>query len=700
MDTVMLDRLENTELIKLPVLGTRKFEQHQKTFLTTLAITLLVLAGATAWILFQSDRTAKQLSAANQSLLQSQRLAKVSAQVLNGTAATFIELAESNDALGKSLNALRDGNDAMAVDSVAENLQIDLATVKPLIDRTGKNVKVVLEQKAFLIALPSSLRGINRRSSELLEVAESISSLKLQQNSPAQEISAAGELVMLTQRMGKSSGEFLTAEGLNTEAIFILGKDLNAFKELGTGLRDGNPELKLRATKDQETIDRIDALLKLYEETRVQAGGILGNLQGMVAARDAQNSILTDSEPIRRQLEALQAKLAQQSDLEPWLVAVLTLAVLLALAAGTGLIYVQILDGKKRQAQAEVRTLAAQTLELEAKRTNDANQAAILRLMNEMQNVADGDLTQQATVTEDITGAIADSVNYTVEELRNLVGSVQKTSALVASTTTQVASSSTELLSASTKQLADIQQAGNSVREMAGRITEASGLADESAAVAKQFLAAANSGLSAVQSTMGGMNTIRNQIQETAKRMKRLGESSQEIGEITDLISDITEQTNVLALNAAIQAASAGEAGRGFTVVAEEVQRLAERSGDATRQISNLVKAIQSDTQEVVASMEQSTNGVVAGAQLSENAGAALSEIDRISRQLTGLIERISATTASEAKAANIVAATIQSISAVTERTSEGTKINAKMVQELSAMADDLKKSVSRFKLA
>jgi twitching motility protein PilJ len=181
--------------------------------------------------------------------------------------------------------------------------------------------------------------------------------------------------------------------------------------------------------------------------------------------------------------------------------------------------------------------------------------------------------------------------------------------------------------------------------------------------------------------------------------MKRLGESSQEIGEITDLISDITEQTNVLALNAAIQAASAGEAGRGFTVVAEEVQRLAERSADATRQISNLVKAIQTDTQDVVASMERSTQGVVSGAQLSENAGLALSDIDRISKQLTTLIEQISSATTTEAQAANSVASTIQNIFTLTEQTETGTKANANLVRELSVMADDLKKSVSRFKL-
>ncbi len=699
MNTKMLSHPENSDELLIPILGAKRLEQHQKILTTLLAVMLLILAAVTVWVLVQSDRTARQVNAAGQSLLQAQRLAKSVTQALNGNAASFAELAESNDALGKNLSALRDGNGDMGVEPIADDMQANLKAIKPSVDKTGKNVKVILEQKIFLSGLGGALRGINRRSSDLLEVAESITSLKLQQNAPAQEVSTAGELVMLTQRIGKSANEFLTADGLNTEAVFLLGKDLNTFKELSTGLKDGNPELKLKPSKDKETIERLDALLKLYDETRKQAIGILGNLQGMVAARDAQSGILAESEPLRRQLEALQAKLAQQSGIDTWAWVLLSVVALLAIAAAAGLIYVQVLSGKRRQTQAEERTLAAQTQEMEAKRVNDANQAAILRLMNEMQNVADGDLTQEATVTEDITGAIADSVNYTVEELRSLVGNVQKTSALVASTTSQVEASSSQLLAASTQQLLDIRQAGQTVLAMADRITQASSLADESASVAKQFLTAANSGLSAVQSTMGGMNTIRNQIQETAKRMKRLGESSQEIGEITDLISDITEQTNVLALNAAIQAASAGEAGRGFTVVAEEVQRLAERSGDATRQISNLVKAIQSDTQEVVASMEISTHGVVAGAQLSENAGAALSEIDRISRQLTSLIERISSATSNEAREANTVASTIQNISTVTERTSEGTKMNAKMVRELSTMADDLKKSVSRFKL-
>jgi twitching motility protein PilJ len=378
----------------------------------------------------------------------------------------------------------------------------------------------------------------------------------------------------------------------------------------------------------------------------------------------------------------------------------LVLSALIVILGGAGLVRLRVNEQDQRAAMAQNRRLEAEAQEQEAKRVNDANQAAILRLMNELQGVAEGDLTQQATVTEDITGAIADSVNYTVEELRTLVSQVQGTVGRVTDTTEQVEANSTELLATSSEQLREIRDTGESVLQMAGRINDVSAKAQETAQVAKQSLDAAEQGLRAVQNTIGGMNSIRDQIQETSKRIKRLGESSQEIGEITELISDITEQTNVLALNAAIQAASAGEAGRGFSVVAEEVQRLAERSGDATRQIAALVKTIQTDTQDAVGAMERSTQGVVEGTRLSDAAGTALGEIDKVTRQLSELIERISNQALSEAQSANVVAANIQHIFAVTEQTGEGTRSTAQMVRELSRTAEELKQSVARFKIA
>ncbi len=685
-------------LVMLPVLGARPLGQQQRILGSGLALGLAALLVIVLVARYQTDEVAQQMAATGDSLMQSQRLAKSVSQALVGSAPAFPDVAESSGALAKTVRALKTGDEHIG--ALRGEGQSDLEKIMPLVERAEKSASVVMQQQKILTQVGAALRSINRQSSDLLEIAETVSSLKLQQNAPASEISAAGQLVMLTQRIGKSANEFLTMEGVSPEAVFLLGKDLNSFKEIAQGLLNGSPELRLSRSGDVQTRERLDALLKLYEQTRVQAGAILGNLQGLVSSREAQTSIIADSEPLRAQLQTLQARLAAQTGLGLATILALLLSAALALACAAGLAAVQLQDSRKRQSLAEQQRLLAEQQEDGIKRVNDANQAAILRLMNELQMVAEGDLTQEATVTEDITGAIADSVNYTVEELRSLVGNVQKTATRVAQTTAQVDSTSTELLAASTEQLREIRETGRSVLDMASRINEVSTQAQESAAVARQSLLAADTGLQAVQNAIGGMNSIRDQIQETSKRIKRLGESSQEIGEITELISDITEQTNVLALNAAIQAASAGEAGRGFSVVAEEVQRLAERSADATRQISALVKAIQTDTQDAVGAMERSTQGVVEGAKLSDNAGAALSEIDRVSRRLSDLIEQISSSASREAELANVVAENIQHIFAVTEQTGEGTRSTAQQVRELSRMAEELRQSVSRFKIS
>ncbi|MBZ8141962.1 chemotaxis protein [Rubrivivax gelatinosus] len=696
-NTRVPDEAEPGAATGLPFIGGLPVARQQQlmAFAFGVGLTGLVLSGGAGIV--AANRSAQQVSAAGQAQTQSQRLAKSVSQALLGSPQAFPELKESAEILARNVRGLSGGGD---VPAVSGELGDRVQALLPAVDRAEKSAQSVLAQQKTLTQVGAALRTINRQSADLLETAETVSSLKLQGGASAGELSAVGQLVMLTQRIGKSANEFQTTEGVSAEAVFLLGKDLNSFREIAQGLLDGSPELRLPGTREPQTREQLQQLIAQYDKTRSEASAILGNLQGLVGAREAQSTIIRDSEPLRRGLDELQGELAGSGGLRLAIVVPGLLSVLLLAIGSVGLLRLFVADQTSRARFAEAQRQEAERQELEAKRVNDANQAAILRLMNELQTVAEGDLTQQATVTEDITGAIADSVNYTVEELRSLVASVQDTVARVTDTTQQVEQTSSELLAASTEQLRVIRETGESVLEMAGRINDVSAQAQRTAEVARQSLEAAATGQQAVQNTIGGMNSIRDQIQETSKRIKRLGESSQEIGEITELISDITEQTNVLALNAAIQAASAGEAGRGFSVVAEEVQRLAERSGEATRQIAAIVRAIQTDTQDAVAAMERSTQGVIDGARLSDAAGSALSDIDRVTRELAELIARISAQASSEAESANGVAANIQHIFAVTEQAGDGTRSTAQMVHELSRAAEQLRASISRFKIA
>ena len=686
--------------ITLPIFGTGSVNSHQRKLLVILAISGMALVASFGWVLRENDRAAQQVAATGQALMQAQRVAKSGTQALLGVPHAFIELKNSVQVFASNARGLAQGDAALNLVPVKESYQADVQAMLKQAETTEKNAKAVLKQEDVLIKVAQALRNVNQQSSALLDLSETVGSLLMQDKIIREEIEAITQMGMLTQRIGKSANEFQSIEGVNPEAVFLLGKDLNTFQEIVKGLLTGNEELGLPGTANPQARQQLTTLLAQYEATRADAETILSNLQGLVSAREAQSAVVSDSEPLREKLEALQQRLSADAGVGLVQLAVLGGLALIVLLSGIGIARVALLDSRQRQQQAEQQQHEARLQEQEAKRINDANQAAILRLMNELQNLANGDLTQEATVTEDITGAIADSVNYTVEELRLLVGSVQKTASQVVDTTTQVDNTSAQLLAISTEQLREIRATGQAILDMAQRITEVSAQAQSSAEVANQSLLSAEQGQKAVQDTIGGMNAIRDQMQETSKRIKRLGESSQEIGEITELISDITEQTNVLALNAAIQAASAGEAGRGFSVVAEEVQRLAERSGEATRQIATLVRTIQTDTQDTVAAMERVTLGVVEGARLSDSAGAALAEIHSVSRRLAQLIDEISKTTQHEASLANEVADDIQHIFVVTEQTGEGTRSTAEQVRELARMAQELRQSVTRFRIA
>ncbi len=707
--TFIGDVLEQARDIKLPIIGHMSLQRQIRTLFITMFL-LLIFGGVFVYVNSNQKLIASlQNQIAGDALMHSQRIGKAAPNAIQGKPEAFKELEESRTELNNDLNLLIKGGNYTG-HSLDSARGADLPVLKEgekIWSNSDKAADTILKLKKELTGFGQTLEKLNSISPVLLELTEEVSAQKLQGGGSAREISASGQLVMLTQRLGRSASEFLTSEGVNPETAFLLGKDTNTFRDLVDGFLNGSDVLKLAPTKDNDTRAKLTELKTTFAEYQASVSTLLGNLQNFIAAKQAEQLVFTENEDLRMRLISVQNIYRGHLDSTTISFYLMLLSFLLAIVPAAGIAAVLLQDSRNRakeanarRVEADIQMMQAQKQENEAKQANDQNQAAILRLMNELQEVADGDLTVQATVSEDITGAIADSVNYTVEELRGLVGRVTTTAEQVTSASNQAEDVSLALLNASQQQAREIKDAGEAMLTMANDITEVSKSANESADVARNSVAAAEQGANAVQNAIKGMDEIREQIQETSKRIKRLGESSQEIGEITELISDITEQTNVLALNAAIQAASAGEAGRGFSVVAEEVQRLAERSAEATKQIGALVKTIQTDTHDAVSAMEKSTQGVVEGAKLSDAAGAALSEIRRISNQLADLIQGISHSTEQQATSANGVAQNIQHILTITEQTQDGTQQTAQSIRELSGLAQELKNSVSRFRVS
>jgi twitching motility protein PilJ len=625
----------------------------------------------------------------------SQRIAKAAQTGLIGSPEAFKQLQQSREEFITALKLLKEGGQAgdTSLPPTSDTVRPQLDALTREWEKTDRSAQLVIKEAKNLIGLASAVRLINANNPVLLDLAEQVQALKLQSQAPAREISLSGQLVMLTQRLARNANAMLGADVIDPEVAFLMGKDTTSFREVLQGLSKGSDVLRVTAAKDSEQQAKLAELDKAYQEFQTAVASILGNLQALVNAKEAGRRVVDDSEALLAASQKLTDGYEQELGERAQNFIVLGFLVLAGIGVIALLVTVYLGDTRRRSDEGE-------RVRAETERTNRSNQDAILRLMNEMGNLAEGDLTVKATVTEEITGAIADSVNFTIDELRGLVGRINSAAAQVTTATESAQKTSAQLLAAAEKQSVEIRQTSASVVSMAKTMGEMSMSASQSANVARQSIAAAQKGTQAVQNSISGMNEIREQIQETSKRIKRLGESSQEIGEIVELISDITEQTNVLALNAAIQAASAGEAGRGFTVVAEEVQRLAERSAEATKQIGAIVKTIQTDTHDAVSAMEKSTQGVVEGARLSDAAGQALAEIGMVSQRLSQLIEGITTATEEQAKSATNVARSMQGILNITQQTTEGTKRTAVSIGQLADLAKELKGSVSGFKIA
>jgi twitching motility protein PilJ len=579
----------------------------------------------------------------------------------SGTPESIKTLSQSQARFAENLETVQDIHGS--TDAEVRQVEQTWNAVSRNIDQITSQQKIINKLYDTNIAISETIPGIQAEYNLLVDQMA-------RQNMSSSQVVIAKNQVFIAERILRSISSVLVGNDSSRESADDFNADTETFGTYLNAQLNGSSELGVERINDPALRESLTNIQDEYNAVlKSAAATVLNNSNQIVQVRQASAQIFSQSDELLAALNKL-----TESASSNW--AEVALAILL-LASIAALIFSVIKLLALRGATDKQRVTRLQD-------EYDRNQNAILRLLDEIADLADGDLRSYATVSEDFTGAIADSINFAIDQLRDTQNTQNITN---------------QLAEASEHQAQEIAGASSAISEMATSIDQVSANASESAEVAQRSVQIASNGADVVNRSIEGMDTIREQIQETSKRIKRLGESSQEIGNIVSLINDIADQTNILALNAAIQASMAGEAGRGFAVVADEVQRLAERSTSATKQIETLVKTIQADTNEAVISMEQTTAEVVRGANLAKDAGIALDEIQKVSGDLAKLIASISDAAKLQAASAGHISSTMSIVQEITSQTTSATFDTARSVSELASMAESLRESVTDFKL-
>ncbi|OJY88996.1 MAG: chemotaxis protein [Lysobacterales bacterium 63-13] len=666
--------------------------------LNTILIVLLVLSIAFAaadfiYLTIKSNQDRQASALTTEIQVASQALTTYAANAAGGNELAFDELSKTTRDIDAFLGYLNKGNAPASTPysgmpsyadepGVAKELKDLNAAWEPVLTNATKILggkSLVLDTATTSNEFSSKMPVLNSRMNEVVNILT-------ERNGSAGQVYISTRQMLLADRMIRRVQEIGQGGDDAQSAADGFSRDAALYKSVLGGLIDGAPALNIKSIDQANARQILTDVSGQWDGLDEPVRKIIDASTGLQVVKQAADAIFTDSQSVllkaRNVADRLSTLGTKRTFPNPlWGGIAAAAAIVLVILLGITLVRDQ---QSRYQMSAEL---------------NQRNQEAILRLLDEMGSLAEGDLTVKATVTEDITGAIADSINFAVEALRSLVTTINETAVQVSAAAQETQATAMHLAEAAEHQAQQITSASAAINEIAVSIDEVSKNSSESAEVAQRSVQIAAKGAAIVRQTIQGMDSIRDQIQETSKRIKRLGESSQEIGSIVELINDIAEQTNILALNAAIQAASAGEAGRGFAVVADEVQRLAERSANATKRIETLVQTIQSDTNEAVSSMEQTTAEVVAGARLAEDAGLALGEIEKVSHDLADLIQSISAAASQQSAAATNISATMNVIQEITTQTSVGASQTAESIGNLAHLAGDLRRSVADFKL-
>ena len=650
-----------------------------------LFVSIFMMLGSLLYVGNKRADQQQHVELVSEQLLLSQRMATYALGASAGKESDFENLLENSYRFSEILNVYRSGDTAMGTPPLDEALIEPLDSVEVSWSDFNNDLSIILKGKKPISEVRELYTVIDSFIPQLLTFSDEVVGVLMKKDASSRQIYLASRQMMLSQRIKNNLNQVLAGGEEAAAAADRFGRDAALFGRVLEGLLKGSSSLRIDKVTDKEAVAKLREVAMLISAVSDNIAGILELSPELFEVRDAASRVAGGSARLLTELESLQDAITGQTQK-------LDIIQLIGVGFGALAVVLIILGGFLMVRDAKAR-------EEEALENNRRNQRAILRLLDEMANLADGDLTVHTTVTEEITGAIADSVNFAIDALRTLVTTINNTSTEVTASTSNAQGTAVSLAEASNHQAREIASASAAITDMAESMENVTREAAESAEVARQSMEIAQKGAGVVRETISSMEDIRETIQETSKRIKRLGESSQEIGDIVGLITEIADQTNILALNAAIQASTAGDAGRGFAVVADEVQRLAERAGNATKQIETLVNTIQADTNEAITSMEVSTSGVVSGAKRAEDAGEALREIETVSTNLANLIQGISESAKKQSAIANDVSKTMNIIQEITLKTSEGTEETSSSLSSLNELANELQRSVSGFKL-
>ena len=624
-------------------------------------------------------------SLADEQKIISQEIAVNALAAVSRDMAVFDKLASKQSRYNETIRVLENGNKMIGLPPLPEEFSASHSKIKEIWRVYDKNVSTIVSAKPTIEAVDEYVTQINESLPELVSLSNKVIKGLIKDRAPGKNIALASSQLALIQGLENSLNLILNNGAVVMGATERFSSDVIIIEKQLLGMLKGSKSLSITRFKGATVVANLVKFADLYSIVKTNATAILKHAGELFKVHQAALQIQSQSSKLLKASNQLVMKIMPTMNARRMLTNIAIGFVILTLLT---MMFLSI--GLIRSSRARL---------LESQDQNDKNQQAILRLLDEMTGLADGDLTSHTTVSEEITGAIADSVNYSIDALRDLVATINKTAVQVGSAVSKTQNTTGQLEEASITQAKEITSASEAISAISREMSNISDKASDSAEVARKSVGIAHDGSETVRQTITGMETIREQIQETSKRIKRLGESSQEIGDIVNLITEISDQTNILALNAAIQASMAGEAGRGFAVVADEVQRLAERTGNATKQIEVLVKTIQTDTSEAAVSMEQSTANVVKGAKLTENAGSALDRIEQVSMNLVQRILEIADSTKEQASQGVKITESMNVIQQITLKTSEGSGQASGSVGELSSMVDAMRKSVAGFKL-